>query len=88
MCAILGIIGTYEITERSLVIQNMDTSKLTASAKALNEDLMDPAQIIGSIPFVRPPFNTADYSCQGETLELKLSGYPNNMPPLVFQAVE
>lgn len=81
-------VGTYEIDPTTLTINDMDTSKFTASAKALNENIMDPNQIIDSIPFVRPPFNIAEYSCEGETLELQLTGYPTDLPPLVFQAVE
>jgi hypothetical protein len=49
---------------------------------------MDSSQIINAIPFVRPPFNTAEYTCQGQVLELELSGYPGDLPPLVFQAVK
>jgi len=81
-------VGTYDVDSTTLRIDNMDTSGLTASAKALNEDLMDPDQIINSIPFVRPPYNTAEYACQGDVLELELSGYQENLPPLVFQAVK
>jgi len=81
-------VGTYDVDSTTLRIDNMDTSGLTASAKAMDEDLMDPDQIINSIPFVRPPFNTAEYACQGDVLELELSGYQENLPPLVFQAVK
>jgi hypothetical protein len=81
-------VGTYDIDTTTLRIDNMDTSGLTASAKAMDEDLMDPDQIINSIPFVRPPYNTAEYACQGDVLELELSGYQGNLPPLVFQAVK
>lgn len=80
--------GIYDLNSTTLKIENMDTSKLTASAKALNEDIMEPDQIINAIPFVRPPFNSAEYSCQGDVLKLKLSGYPEDIPPLVFQAVK
>lgn len=80
--------GTYELDATTLRINNMDTSGLTASAKAMGEDIMDPDQIIQSIPFVRPPYNTAAYSCQGDVLTLKLSGYSDEIPPLVFQAVK
>jgi len=81
-------VGTYDVDSTTLRIDNMDTSGLTASAKAMDEDLMDPDQIINSIPFVRPPYNTAEYACQGDVLELELSGYQGSVPPLVFQAVK
>ena len=79
--------GTYQIDNNTLRFNEIDTSELTASAKAMDEEIMEPDQIINAIPFVRPPFNTATYSCQGDELTLKLSGYPDNIPPLVFQAV-
>jgi hypothetical protein len=79
--------GTYQVEKNTLHFININTSGLTASAKALDEDVMEPDQIINAIPFVRPPYNTATYSCQGDVLTLNLSGYPDNTPPLVFQAV-
>ena len=79
--------GTYRVENNTLLFNNIDTSGLTASAKALDEDIMEPDQIINAIPFVRPPFNTAEYSCQGDELTLKLSGYPDDIPPLAFQAI-
>lgn len=79
--------GTYQVENNTLTFNDIDTSGLTASAKALDEDVMEPEQIINSIPFVRPPFNKATYSCQGDVLTLNLSGYPDDTPPLVFQAV-
>lgn len=81
-------VGTYTANLKTVTIDHMETSGLTASAQALGQDLMEPDQIIASIPFVRPPYNTAEYRCQGNTLEVKLSGYPEDMPPLIFQAVK
>ena len=80
--------GTYTIDSTTLTIKDMDTRGLTASAKAMNEELIDSQQIINAIPFTRPPYNKATYTCQGDTLELSLSGYPEDMPPLVFQAIK
>ena len=79
--------GTYQVEDNTLRFNDINTSGLTASAKAMDEDIMEPDQIINAIPFVRPPYNTATYSCQGDMLTLELSGYPDNTPPLVFQAV-
>ena len=79
--------GTYQVEDNTLRFTGIDTSGLTASAKALDEEIMEPDQIINAIPFVRPPFNTATYTCQDDELTLKISGYPDNIPPLVFQAV-
>lgn len=81
-------VGNYEADGTTLTTSDMDTSKLSASAQALNEDLIEPSQIINSIPFVNPPFNAAEYTCQGDILELEVSGFPGNIPPLVFQAAE
>ena len=80
--------GTYQVENNTLLFNDIDTSGLTASAKALDEDIMEPDQIINAIPFVRSPYNTAKYSCQGDELTLKLSGYPDNIPPLVFETVK
>lgn len=80
--------GKYRVDSTTLTTSDMDTSGLKASAQALNENLIEPEQIINSIPFITPPFNTAKYSCQGDTLTLNITGYPENIPPLVFQAVE
>lgn len=80
--------GNYAIDSTTLITSNVDTSQLTASAQALGEDLIDPAQITKTIPFLSPPFNVAKYSCQGDILELELSGYSGNIPPLIFQAVK
>ena len=79
--------GSYQVDNDTLRFNDIDTSGLTASAKAMDEEIMEPDQIINAIPFVRPPFNTATYSCQGDELTLKISGYPDNIPPLVFQTV-
>jgi hypothetical protein len=80
--------GDYTVDSTTLTITNVDTSGLSASAQAMGEDVIEPAQILRSIPFVSPPYNTAQYSCQGDTLTLALSGYSGDIPPLVFRAVE
>jgi hypothetical protein len=81
-------VGNYDVDHTTLTISNVDTSRLTASAQALGEDLVDPDQIINAVPFIRPPFNTAEYICQGDTLELEFTSYPGDVPPLIFQAVK
>jgi hypothetical protein len=78
--------GRYDIDLTTIRFYDMDTTGMTASAKALNEELMEPEQIIDSIPFVSPPFNTANYSCEGDTLKLKLDSYQADIPLLIFQA--
>jgi len=80
--------GNYAVDHTTLTISNVDISRLSASAQALGEDLVDPDQILNSIPFIRPPFNTAEYNCQGNTLELEFTSYPGDLPPLKFQAVD
>jgi hypothetical protein len=81
-------VGTYEVKNSTLIIENMDTSGMTASAKALNEDLMDPEQILRAIPFVQPPLNTAEFTCQGDKLSLKMIGYADEIPQLIFYSVD
>ncbi|MFN2151388.1 MAG: hypothetical protein ACK2T5_07325 [Anaerolineales bacterium] len=81
-------VGSYETDGNTLSITQLDTSGLSASAQAFGEDLIDPNQIIGSIPLTRAPYNTADYTCQGDTLILDFSTAPGNLPPLTFQTVE
>jgi len=80
--------GNYTVDGTTLTINDVDTGKLNASAQALGEDLIDPDQIMNSIPFLHPPHNIARYTCEGDVLVLTLSGYGNEVPPLVFQAVE
>lgn len=80
--------GNYTVDSTTLTITNVDTSSLSASAQALGEDLIEPAQIMQSMPFVNPPYNTAQYTCQSDVLTLRLSGYSSEIPPLVFQSVE
>jgi hypothetical protein len=80
--------GTFIMGGDTLTILDMDTSGLTASAKALGQDLLDPAMIINAIPLIRAPYNSAEYSCAGDTLQLKISAYPESIPPLVFHKVK
>jgi hypothetical protein len=80
--------GKYTLDRTTLTITNVDTSGLDVSAKALGEDLVDPSQIMNSIPFLTPPNNTARYFCQGDVLILELSGYSEDIPPLVLHAAE
>jgi hypothetical protein len=78
--------GNYEIDTTNLTFTDFDTSGLTTSAKILEEDIVDPDQIKNLVPFINPPFNTATYTCQEDVLELSISDFPNEIPPLVFKA--
>jgi hypothetical protein len=78
-------VGSYAVDGVTLTTSGMDTSGLTVSARALNSDLVPPAQIINAIPLLSPPFNTAEYACTGDTLQLQIAAYPEGVPPLVFQ---
>jgi hypothetical protein len=80
--------GKYTLDRTTLTITNVDTNGLDVSAKALGEDLVDPSQIMNSIPFLTPPNNMARYFCQGDVLILELSGYSEDIPPLVLHAAE
>ena len=80
--------GNYEIDGSTLTITDFDTSGLTASAQALGENLVEPEQIIAAIPFTSPPFNTAEYACSGDGLQLEFPASAGQIPPLVFQAVK
>jgi hypothetical protein len=77
-------VGDYDVNGSTLSTSNVDTSALTASAVAMGQDLLDTQQIIGAVPLLSAPYNTADFSCQGATLQLKMLAYPDSMPPLVF----
>jgi hypothetical protein len=81
-------VGNYDVDLTTLTISNVDTSRLSASAQALGEDLVDSDQIIKAVPFIRAPFNTAEYTCQGDTLELEFTNYSGILPALIFQAVK
>ena len=79
--------GSYTLDGSTLTTTDMDTSGLAVSAQALGSDLLPPAQIINAIPLLQAPFNTAEYSCTGDTLQLKIAAYPESVPPLVFHKV-
>jgi hypothetical protein len=78
-------VGSYSVDGSTLTTTDMDTSGLTVSAQALNSDLVPPDQIISAIPLLSAPFNTAEFSCTGDALQLDIAGYPASVPPLVFQ---
>ena len=78
-------VGSYTVEGSTLTTTDMDTSGLTVSAQAMGSELVPPAQIIRAVPLISAPFNTAEFSCTGETLQLTIAGYPEGVPPLVFQ---
>ncbi len=80
--------GKYSVDGDILTTSDMDTSGLSASAQAMGNQLMDKAQIIDAIPLLSPPFNTAQYSCSGDTLQLRLPAYPESLPPLVLNRMK
>jgi hypothetical protein len=80
--------GKYTVEGNSLTTSDVDTSGLSASAQALGNDLIDPAQLIRAIPLIQSPTNTAEYTCAGDKLQLKISSYPENIPLLVFNRVK
>jgi hypothetical protein len=73
-----------DATHGTLTTSEMDTSNLTASAQAMGQDLLTQAQILRAIPLLQPPANKAQYVCTDNTLQLKVSSYPEDVPPLVF----
>jgi hypothetical protein len=77
--------GQYSADASQVTTQNMTTTGLTASARALEQDVISPAQILASLPLVQPPFHTATYQCDAQTLSLRLNAYPATIPPLQFQ---
>ncbi len=81
-------VGSYVVNGSTLTTSNVDTRALSASASAMGQDLMDAQQIIGAVPLLQAPYNSAEFSCQGSTLQLKMLAYPDSMPPLVFSAVK
>jgi hypothetical protein len=81
-------IGKYTVEDNTLTTSDVDTSGLEASAQALGNDLVDPAQLISAIPLIQPPSNSAEFTCAGDQLQLKILSYPENIPPLVFKRVK
>lgn len=77
--------GKYTVEDNTLTTSDVDTSGLSASAQALGNDLVDPAQLIRAIPLIQSPSNSAEFTCAGDQLQLKISSYPENIPPLVFK---
>jgi len=80
--------GVYSLSGDTLTTSQMDTSRLSAAAQAMGQDVIDPAQIISLIPLVQSPVNNALYTCAGNTLQLQFPAYPVDFPPLVFQRVQ
>lgn len=80
--------GDYQLNGNTLTTQNMKSDGLSASVKLMGKDLIDPAQILASMPLVQPPLNTATYTCQGDTLQLRILAYGDSVPPLVFKRVQ
>ena len=80
--------GKYSLQGNTLTTSDMDTSGLTASAQALGQEMVSQEQIIQAIPLINSPHNSAEYSCSEDTLQLKLSSYPESVPPLVFHKVK
>lgn len=80
--------GTYSVDENRLTTSNVDTSRLTASAQAMGNDLLDSGQILNAIPLLRPPYNSAEFTCAGDRLQLKVSSYTEQIPPLDFNRLK
>jgi hypothetical protein len=77
--------GQYQADGVQVVTSRMTTTGLTASARAFEQDVIAPEQIIAALPLVQPPFDVASYQCDAQTLSLRLSAYPENIPALQFQ---
>lgn len=80
--------GKYRVDENRLTTSEMDTSGMTASAQALGNDLIDSAQILNAIPLLSSAANTAEFTCAGDLLQLRVLSYPESIPPLVFNRVK
>ncbi len=80
--------GKYSLQGNTMTTTDMDTSGLTASAQALGQDIVSQEQIIRAIPLIDPSHNTAEYSCSGDSLQLKVSSFPESVPPLEFHRVK
>lgn len=79
--------GQYVADASQVTTSNMTTTGMTASARSLEQDVMPQEQIIASLPLVQSPFNVANYQCTDQTLSLRLTAYPESIPPLQFQRV-
>jgi hypothetical protein len=77
-------LGSYSLQGDTLTITGVDTSGLQAYAQAMGNNLMEPAQIVRAIPFMRPPHNVARFTCGGDQLQLKLLSASDSLPPLTF----
>ncbi len=77
-------VGRYSAQGGILTTTGMDTSGLSASAQAMGQELAAPEQILRAIPLLKPPANRAEYTCEGDTLRLKIGAYPAGVPALEF----
>ena len=80
--------GNYAVEGNTLTTTNMNTTGMSASAEAAGQELIAPAQIIAAIPLVQPPFNSANFQCAGDALQIDIPAYPETVPPLVFTKVK
>ena len=78
-------VGRYTANGGVLTTTGMETSGLSASAQAMGQELANASQIIRAIPLLQPPANSAEYTCEGDTLRLRVGAYPASIPPLVFK---
>ena len=80
--------GRFTVEGNQLTVTSMDTSRLSASAKAAGQDVLDSSQIIAAIPLINPPNNMAEYTCSEKQLMLELPTDPANIPGLSFQRIQ
>jgi hypothetical protein len=81
-------VGRYTANGGVLTTTGMDTSGLSASAQAMGQELASSEQILRAIPMLKPPANSAEYICEGDTLSMRVDAYPTGVPPLEFVRVE
>lgn len=81
-------VGKYRLEANRLTTLDVNTSGLSASAQAFGNDLIDSTQILDAIPLLRSPFNTAEFTCVGDRLQLRVLSYPEEIPPLVLNRVK
>ncbi len=81
-------VGRYTANGGVLTTTGMDTSGLSASAQAMGQELASSEQILRAIPMLKPPANSAEYICEGDTLSMRVGAYPASVPALEFVRVE
>jgi hypothetical protein len=79
--------GGYSLSGNELITENVQTDQLSAHATMSGAQVVEPAVVISYIPLLKPPFNQAEYQCNGNSLTLKINAMAQNVPAISLERV-